>query len=296
MSAYYNEHDPQKAAWLRELIKAKVIAPGEVDDRDIQRISPADLVGFRQCHFFAGIGVWSYALRLAGWSDDREVWTGSCPCQPFSLAGRRGGFADKRHLWPSWHWLIEQCRPAVIFGEQVAKTAGLTWFDLVSADLENAGYAIGAAVLGAHSVGAPHIRQRLYFVGHSSRARGWGHSRALSRAQAGAERQVRGVSYQSQPASEVICLANHGGEGLEEFGEQQARTQREAAERSGTPSFWSDCEWIECRDGKTRPTEPGTFPLAYGTPARVGRVRGYGDAIVAPLAAEFIGAVKDHIA
>ena len=56
-----------------------------------------DIAGYTQCHFFAGIGIWSYALRLAGWPDDRQVWTGSCPCQPFSAAGKGEAFNDERH-------------------------------------------------------------------------------------------------------------------------------------------------------------------------------------------------------
>lgn len=170
MRAYYNEREPFAADWLRNLIAAGLIAPGDVDSRDIRDVRPGDLDGYGQCHFFAGIGGWSLALRLAGWPDDQPVWTGSCPCQPFSAAGRGGGFADERHLWPHWHWLIEQCRPATILGEQVASKDGLGWFDLVSADLEGTGYAVGAADLCAAGVGAPHPRQRLYFVGRRSGA------------------------------------------------------------------------------------------------------------------------------
>ena len=163
MTAYYNEIDPFAAAWLRELIKAGAIAPGDVDERDIRDVKPDDLRGYTQCHFFAGIGVWSYALRRAGWADDRPVWTGSCPCQPFSAAGKRAGQSDERHLWPHWHHLIRECRPAIVLGEQVASKDGLGWLDLVSADLEGEGYAIGASDLCAAGVGAPHIRQRLYW-------------------------------------------------------------------------------------------------------------------------------------
>ncbi|WP_195832036.1 DNA cytosine methyltransferase, partial [Yersinia enterocolitica] len=120
MTAYYNEIDPYAAQWLRNLIRAGHIAPGYVDERSIEDVRPDDLREFTQCHFFAGVGVWSYALRQAGWPDDKPVWTGSCPCQPFSAAGKGDGFNDDRHLWPSFAWLIEQHRPSIVFGEQVA--------------------------------------------------------------------------------------------------------------------------------------------------------------------------------
>ena len=69
--AYYNEIDPYAADWLHNLINAGLIAPGHVDQRSIEDVRPGDLAGYTQCHFFAGIGVWSYALRRAGWPDSR---------------------------------------------------------------------------------------------------------------------------------------------------------------------------------------------------------------------------------
>lgn len=165
MTAYYNEIDPFAAQWLRNLIAAGYIAPGDVDERDIRDVQADDLVGYDQCHFFAGIGAWSYALRLAGWPDDKPVWTGSAPCQPFSVAGKGKAFDDARHLWPEWYRLISQCRPAIVFGEQVDAAVRWGWLDLVYADLEAAGYACGAAVIPAACIGAPHIRHRLWFVG-----------------------------------------------------------------------------------------------------------------------------------
>ena len=188
MTAWYNENDPKAAEWLRELIRAGLIAPGDVDTRSIEDVTPDDLRGYTQCHFFAGIGGWSLALRLAGWHDDRPVWTGSCPCQPFSAAGKGDGFADERHLWPAWHHLIRVRRPPVVFGEQVASKDGLLWLDLVQADMEGEDYACGAGDLCSAGFGAPHIRQRLGFAADDLRSAagrvqhpagdGWGERRA----------------------------------------------------------------------------------------------------------------------
>lgn len=166
-AAYYNEIDPFAAQWLRNLIAAGHIAPGEVDERSIEDVTPDDLRGFTQCHFFAGIGVWSHSLRLAGWPDDRPVWTGSCPCQPFSPAGKGDGFADERHLWPQFFHLISERRPQHVFGEQVAAGNANVWFDLVQADLEGMGYAFGLVPFTSAGIGAPHIRERAYWVANA---------------------------------------------------------------------------------------------------------------------------------
>lgn len=162
--AYYNEIDPYAAAWLRNLIQRGLIAPGHVDARDIRDIDPAELDGFTQCHFFAGLGGWSRALRLAGVPDSAPLWTGSCPCQPFSAAGQKKGLADERHLWPAFRWHIAKRRPPIVFGEQVASKDGRTWLAGVRDDLEAMGYAVGGADLCAPGAGACNIRQRLYWV------------------------------------------------------------------------------------------------------------------------------------
>lgn len=161
---YYNEFDPQAAAWLRALVADGQIPAGDVDERSIEDVTPNDLRGYTQCHFFAGIGGWPLALQLAGWPSDRPIWTGSCPCQPFSAAGKNNGFADERHLWPAWFWLIEQCRPAIVVGEQVASAAVGPWIDLVLTDLEALDYACGAYAGPAAGVGAKHVRQRTYWA------------------------------------------------------------------------------------------------------------------------------------
>jgi DNA (cytosine-5)-methyltransferase 1 len=164
---YYNEFDPYAAQWLRNLIAAHLIPDGVVDDRSITEVRPDDLAAYTQCHFFAGIAGWSYALQLADWPASRPVWTGSCPCQPFSCAGKRKGTADSRHLWPEFYRLIKKCRPTTIFGEQVASKDGLQWLDGVFADLEGAGYACGAVCLPACAKGAVHARSRLFWIANA---------------------------------------------------------------------------------------------------------------------------------
>ena len=299
MSAYYNEIDPFAAAWLRELIKGGWIADGEVDERSIVEVSPDDLRGFTQCHFFAGIGGWSYALRLAGWDDSRPVWTGSCPCQPFSSAGKRKGKEDERHLWPHFFGLIRECRPVACFGEQVASRDALAWLDHVCNDLEGEGYAVGAVDSCAAGYGAPHIRQRIYWMAHDDEA-----GRGLERLNR--LRQDGHASTGTDPhgRGEAFVLGDSHDKGLpQQRGEPRTSrkagvtSEGEAVERAGAPTngLWANADWIACRDGKARPVESGTFPLAHGIPARVGRLRGYGNAIVAPQAAEFIKAFRGVI-
>lgn len=166
---YYNEWEPYAAQWLRNLISAKLIPDGDVDERSIRDVKPEDLRKYTQCHFFAGLGGWPLALRLAGWDESKQVWTGSCPCQPFSGAGKRMGEKDERHLWPQFKRLIEECAPSVVFGEQTESKDGRLWLSRVQADLEALGYASAAADLCAAGVSAPHRRQRLYWVAESNR-------------------------------------------------------------------------------------------------------------------------------
>jgi hypothetical protein len=151
---YYNEYDPKAAAWLRELIRSGEIPAGDVDERSILDIQPHELAGYTQHHFFAGIGGWSLALRIAGWPDDRPVRTGSCPCQPFSAAGKQLGTKDERHLWPVFRDLITFGEPTETFGEQVASALGREWLAGIRADLEGLGYAVGAADLCAAANGS----------------------------------------------------------------------------------------------------------------------------------------------
>jgi DNA (cytosine-5)-methyltransferase 1 len=327
MTAYYNEIEPFAAQWLRNLIDAGHIAPGVVDERDIRDVTPNDLRGFTQCHFFAGIGIWSYALRRAGWPDDRPVWTGSCPCQPFSAAGRRGGVADERHLWPHWHHLIEQSRPTGVLGEQVASKDGLLWLDLVSADLEGSGYSFGASDLCAAGFGGAHIRQRLYFVGlaESESVSGGTGLRNLGQGEDARKRiavdshgsAVCRMGNADRPRTALgISESSQRQEGITEvYDDRSDRLFRSDAGRpfpgilgserraSAFEGFWRDCDWLFCRDGKWRPVESGTFPLVdASSPFLAGRraednsprgkaLTAIGNGLDAETAANFVAAV-----
>lgn len=393
MKAYYNEIDPFAALWLRKLVKAGLIADGDVDERSITEVKPEELKKYTQCHFFAGIGTWSYALKMAGWSDNQKVWTGSCPCQPFSSAGNRKGTKDERHLWPAWFDLIKECKPDVIFGEQVSSKDALAWFDIVQNNLENESYAVGAIDSCAAGIGAPHIRQRLYWVAdstikhegsafnrpnnsnwssnekeinasagirlanscdtvdlaypHSSRLQRYeqeGNSKAKERwpeqvRQAGNCSDVDwlanpnnckfsqiGGSLDEQTAEKasngsiIIESGQSRGASKELFNRVANTDSDRCKERRSTTttsghrysaksmcsndrqesanqdnSRWGNTDWLFCRDGKWRPVESGTFPLANGIAQRMGRLRAYGNAIVAPQAKMFIEAYMEII-
>ncbi len=347
LRSYYNEIDPFAAAWLRNLIKEKLIPDGDVDERSIADVQPVDLKDYTQCHFFAGIGGWSRALQLAGWPADRPVWTGSCPCQPFSVAGKGKGTADERHLWPAFFRLIAECRPAVVFGEQVASRAGREWLSGVFADLEGVGYAGAGADLCAAGIGAPHIRQRLYWVGmanaDSPERRPVSEGRRHDDDRADAGREEATGRHQFHRAGDMVNAEGVGrGEGRTEHelrgrgpatagagssdmadadselrdgrGDIGARGWHEhpdcsrssdmadaddagregrqlLPERADELAPWSrGVEWRRGADGKERRVKSGVRLLVDGVPQRVGRLRGYGNAIVPQVAAAFIRA------
>lgn len=309
---YYNEFSRQKAAWLRHLIEEGEIAHGVVDERSITEVRPEDLDGFVQCHFFAGIGLWSLCLRRAGWPDDRPVWTGSCPCGPFSKAGLKKGFDDPRHLWPEWFRLISVCRPDVVFGEQ--SDEAVDWIDLVQANMEGLRYALGALVLPAAGFFGAHERHRFGFVADADNAEWWsdrapwndGHWPKTGRVQSygdvgdgcanssladacsngrgsGAVAQLHDAEHHPQSRGHLGGLGEPHPAGLSDA---QLGIIRRSGWRpeGGEPeqpghSPGAGVDWLFCRDSKWRPVEPGTCPLVDADPARMGRLRGYGDAI-----------------
>lgn len=301
--SYYNENDPFAATWLRELIKQELIPAGDVDERDIREVQPGDVAGYTQAHFFAGIAGWSEALRLAGWPADRAVWTGSCPCQPFSQAGARRGFDDERHLWPEFKRLIGECRPAIVFGEQVARAAD--WQRLVRGDLEAMDYAVGAIPIEAACVGAPHLRDRFWFTAHAVGGelrdqpgrRGWpsrqgsrlpgdhGEDRPLadpsSARRSGGLRKDGSKQDGPQPGdgspaggAPHVGHAGHAGLPVPEREELRGEGRGQEGRAAAQSGWWA--------------AEPDVGRVAHGVSARVGKLRALGNAIVPQVAAQFI--------
>jgi DNA (cytosine-5)-methyltransferase 1 len=317
---YYNEFDPFASAWLQNLIDDNLIPSGIIDTRSITEIKPDDLKSYNQCHFFAGIAGWSYALQLAGISSDSPIWTGSCPCQPFSSAGKRQADEDERHLWPTWFELIRECKPSLIVGEQVAAAIGVGWLDRVFDDLESENYTCGAIVLPACSVGAPHIRERLFWVADSKLQRKRGDTGPMERekqtpkgSKSEFKRAAIHVEYESPPM--WLADAGHGEWRTHEQGrgpEGRIADGRNCAgmghgigaglegwnggelqERRSKLSPWKASSFINCKDGKQRriPVESALFPLASGISNRVGILRGAGNSIVPQVAAKFLEAI-----
>ncbi len=308
MTVLYNEIEPYCVEWLKNLSNGGQIATGHVDGRSIRDLQPEDVANVTQFHAFAGIGVWSYALRLAGVPDDFRIWSGSCPCPPFSTMGKRKGESDARHLWPEWFRLIRECQPQLLVGEQVQSPLALRWLDLVHADLEDAGYAVGALTLPAASVGAPHGRHRIFFgavrMGDAQRTRLEGHpGHDHERGEPG---RIGALPVgPASSTSDTRELANTAGGG--EAAVQQPGRLRSAEPQGQEHSFWASANWLPCRDGKARPVEPGTFPLVDGAAFRVGSgsafegrsrtgmLRAYGNAIVPQVAAAFVRAFLDSV-
>jgi DNA (cytosine-5)-methyltransferase 1 len=263
---YYNEWDKPTANWLRELIKRKLLPEGYVDERSITEVTASDLEGFTQCHFFAGIGGWSRALQLCRIPSTVKLWTGSPPCQPFSQAGSQRGKFDERHLAPTFLKLIDQCKPPIVFGEQVAKAVEDGWLDDLHVEFEKQGYAIGTSILSGGIVGAPHKRERLFFgairsVVDSNRHEYW--SKVF---------RGNGKAYGTEIIDwkEIFESWKSMGTGSNVLGSWD----------SGRPNL--------CRDGKFRIIEPSIPLLVNGISSGMGRLRGFGNAIIPPLAASFI--------
>jgi DNA (cytosine-5)-methyltransferase 1 len=302
MKAFYNEIDRYCCDWLSNLMDAGLITPGKIDDRPIQQLDPASLDGYERVHFFAGIAGWDHALNLAGWGN-RPVWTGSCPCQPFSHAGQMERFADERHLWPAWVRLIRERNPAIVFGEQVASAT--EWLRLVRSDLDALGYAVGCLPIEAASAGADHLRDRFWFVADCQSERwreGWpehevrrgrnaaaGNGGAVNMADANLTRSQGRIVL-----SECAGQRPAGADGPADATERSCLWEPEACERpQWETGGLCSIEWVIGADGKSRRVKSGIRLLADGVSNRVAKLRAFGNAIDPRPAAQFIAAFME---
>lgn len=328
---WFNEIEPYAVEWLRNLIADGVLNGDRVEDANLLDLTPDDLDGVTRAHFFAGIGGWQQAMQLAGWPDDWNTWTASLPCQPFSSAGKRKGMDDERHLWPPFFKLVAECRPRIIVGEQVPSAIRLGWLDRVFDELEEEGYACGAVVLPACSVGAPHIRQRLWWLAHAGRGDIRGDGPGLSGAkkegrQKAREQRVRTDDRAGGTARGVDHADVPGPQGHAGDGDGSDEPGREQADAGGSATAAGDACYVPCADGPRRRVnpEPGDEPLAYGLPRGMGsiesgmdelgalascdeaslreakrnqrgRLTGFGNAIVPQVAAGFLEVIMDTL-
>lgn len=114
--------------------------------------------------------VWTDLRTFDGrpWRGVVDLVAAGYPCQPFSHAGKRGGAADERHLWPHVARVVGEVEPVLVFLENVAGHLSLG-FDRVVADLHGLGYEVAAGLFTAEEVGAPHRRERLFALGYAGR-------------------------------------------------------------------------------------------------------------------------------
>jgi len=279
---YFNEIDPFAAHVL------KTCYSGYVDDRSILDVKPEELAGYNRAHFFGGAGLWQVACELAGWPDDRAIWTASCPCQPFSVAGKGLGVDDPRRLWPHLFRLVRACRPPTIVGEQVAGAAGYGWLDGVRADLESEGYACRAVDIPACAINAPHERSRLYWVAVANTAS----QKRISDSHGDGSRKLGFADENGlEPMADAV------GEGRERLWRRDVReTGREdqaGSNANADAGHWADYEWLQCDDGKARRTKPSLRMLVNGMAGRTDLWRLACNSIVPQLAAEVLKSLME---
>lgn len=225
-----------------------------------------------------------------------DVVSGGFPCQPFSVAGKRGGKEDDRYLWPEMLRVISEIRPTWVVGENVAGIVSMA-LDQVLSDLEGIGYACQAIIVPASAVDAPHRRDRCAILAHTVRV---GLREDCNKPAFHEKRDD--TSYREERRTK-LCAAGRGGCFVPDTDSQlrdRAVVDRDEAGRDGLANGGdvSDSALIRleepgmCRqqekpgvpapDGDWWPAEPGMGRVAHGVPHRVDRLRCLGNAVVPP--------------
>lgn len=227
-----------------------------------------------------------------------DILTGGFPCQPYSVAGKRLGKEDERHLWPEMLRVIREVRPSWIVGENVRGL--LSWnegvvFEEVCTDLESEGYEVQTFIIPAAGIGAPHRRERVWIVAHSDNSRrsdGFGQVQAengkISKRNDNAEFSDSSYGLTSN-ASDCRC----GGRACEQCanGWRQEQSWRRD-ERASLSEHWKNFPTIPpvCGGDDGLPSELDgiTFPKW-----RKESIKAYGNAIVPQVAYQLFQAIKN---
>jgi len=210
-------------------------------------------------------------VRSLNYGGSIDVICGGFPCQPFSVAGKREGAEDDRHLWPAMFGLIQKYRPGWVIGENVAGLVNMG-LDNVLTDLESEGYTTRTFVIPACAVNAPHRRDRVWIIANAQ-SDGGGASNETGRATGG---QNGEQTQQPTEHGEIQPMANTD------------RTGREEQHTSSQPKGKGLCAGSVNQGGGIWAVEPGVGRVANGIPARMDRLKSLGNAVV-PQIPEIIG-------
>ena len=237
-----------------------------------------------------------------------DIITGGYPCQPFSVAGRKKGEDDPRHLWPEYFRLVKELRPTWVIGENVSGHIKLG-LDTVISDLESEDYAVRPFSISASSIGANHQREKPWIVANSRRPRGpWSELREENENET---RKENANQFKRSSSTSEINVANADSERLEKwesirknFEQKQstsirtgsknadvANAERIGQQRQGQSFRSSSAE--KNSDGQTGwsydggqgaegwwESEPDVGRVAHGIPKRVDRLKSLGNSLV----------------
>ena len=214
--------------------------------------------------------------NIGGRGEERiDLLTGGFPCQPFSQAGRRGGTADNRHLWPEMLRVIQLTTPTWVIAENVRGLLTIEQgvvFEQVCFDLEASGYEVQPLIIPAVSINAPHRRDRVWFIGYTKSER----------------YPPNGKIWQGKSANTIGTNVNAtnttslNGEWSKPKGNRPERS-----ERTNRNESWNQ-NWLEVATRLCRVDD--------GLSGRVDRLKSLGNSIVPQVAVEIMKAIKQTYA